>query len=142
MNKLFKNSFYLISLGLSIFFCIAIYFVSAKSQPGYISGGLILMYVLMGLSMLVALGLAVKGMIDKPKSAVMTLIGLGVLGVVVLIGYLMDDHAVKPGYADFGIDTPAMSGLVGGSLIATWIIMGLAILLTIYAAVLDFIKKM
>lgn len=142
MSKLFRNLFYLISIGLSVFFCIAIFVVSTGKQSGFISGGLVLMYVLMGLGLLAALFLAAKGMIDKPKSAVMTLIGLAVLALVVLVGYFMDDHIVEPNYAEFGISTPAMSGLVGGSLIATWIIMGIAIALTLYAAVMDFIKKM
>lgn len=142
MNKLFKNVFYLISIGISVVICIAILFASKGNQPKFVSAGLIIMYVLMALGLLVTLVLALKGMIDKPKSAVMTLVGLGVLGILILVGYLFDDHAVPVSYTKYGVNSPEMSGLIGGSLIATWIIMGLAILLTLYAAVIDFVKKM
>lgn len=142
MNKLAKNIFYGLTFGLSVILTIAIYLVKKKDVASPIGYGLILMYILFGLAILVALVLAVKGMIDKPKAALMTGVGVGVLILLVIIGYFVDDHTLRHNYAEYGVTTEKYSGIIGGSLIATWVIMGLTILLTVYAAITDIIKKL
>jgi hypothetical protein len=142
MGNLIKNIYYVVSIGLSVFFCIAIYFVSKKGVGNMVSYGLILSYILLGLSVLVALILSAKGMVDKPKSALMSGIGLAAMIVVIVIGYSLDNHELADNYAEYGVKTKGLSGLIGGSLIATYIIMGLAVALALYAAVSDFIKRL
>jgi hypothetical protein len=142
MNKLSKNIFYGITIGLSVLFVGMILFASKNSVSGPVGMGLTLMYILMILGVIVAIALAIKGLIDKPKAAIGAGVGLGVLFILILIGYFLDDHTVKTNWADFGVSTPGMSGLIGGSLIATWIILAGAVALTLFASLRDFIKKL
>lgn len=142
MNKLSKNIFYGISIGLSVLFVGMILFSGKNSVSGPVSMGLTLMYVLMILGLIVAVALAVKGLIDKPKSAITVSIGVGVLLILVLIGYFADDHTLKPKWAEYGVSSEGYSGLIGGSLIATWTILAAAVGLTLFASIRDFIKKL
>lgn len=142
MNKLSKNLFYGITIGVSTLVTIWI-FVAGKSSVGTpVSYGLILMYILTVLAILAALALSVKGLMNKPKSALMSGIGIGVLLLLIVIGYLLDGHEVSQSYIKYGVDTPSYSGVIGGSLIATWIVLGGAVLLTLYASLSDFIKRL
>jgi hypothetical protein len=142
MNKLAKNIFYGISIGLSVLFVGMILFSGKNSVSGPVSMGLTLMYVLLILGLVAAVVLAIKGLVDKPKSAIVVGIGVGVLLVLILIGYFTDDHTLKPKWVDYGVSTEGYSGLIGGSLIATWTILALAVGLTLFASVRDFIKKL
>lgn len=142
MNKLVKNIYYVLVFGLSTFICLAILFSKGSGLQKFVSSGLILMYTLILVSLLTTIVLAVKGMVDKPKSAMMTVSGLVVMGVLVAIGYFMDDHSIKSTYVQYGVETEKMSGLIGGSLIATWIILGAAVAITLVASVMDFVKKL
>lgn len=142
MNKLSKNIFYGITLGLSIFFTIWIFGAGKTTVGTPVSYGLMLMYILTALAILVALVLSAKGLVNKPKSAIMSGVGVGVLIVFVIIGYMIDDHKVTPSYTKYGVDTETYSGIIGGSLIATWIVLGASILITVYASFSDFIKRL
>jgi hypothetical protein len=142
MNKLSKNIFYGITIGLSVLFVGMILFSSKNSVSGPVSMGLTLMYILLILGIIAAVVLAVKGLIDKPKSAIVVSIGVGLLLILILIGYFADDHALKPKWAEYGVSTAGKSGLIGGSLIATWIILAGAVALTLFASLRDFIKKL
>ncbi|MDP2175632.1 MAG: hypothetical protein Q8K70_06935 [Bacteroidota bacterium] len=142
MNKLSKNIFYGITIGLSVLFVGMILFSGKNSVSGPVSMGLTLMYILMILGLMVAVALAIKGLVDKPKSAITVSIGVGVLLILILIGYFADDHTLKPKWVDYGVSTKGYSGLIGGSLIATWIILAGAVGLTLFASLRDFIKKL
>lgn len=142
MGKLAKNIFYGVSLGLSVLITIWIFAASKSNVGAPVSYGLILMYALTLMAIVVALILSVKGMINKPKAALMSGIGIGVLLVLIVIGYAMDDHKVTTSYTKYGVDTETYSGIIGGSLIATWIVLGGAVLLTLYASLSDFIKRL
>ncbi len=142
MGKLAKNIFYGISLGLSVLITIWIFGASKSGVGAPVSYGLILMYILTVMAIIVALALSAKGMFNKPKSALMSGIGVGVLLLFVIIGYFMDDHKITTSYTKYGVDTEVYSGIIGGSLIATWIVLGGAVLLTLYAALADFIKRL
>lgn len=142
MNKLAKNIFYGVSFGLSVM--LTIWIISAgKTKVGMpVSFGLTLMYILMGLAVVSAVMLAVKNLINKPKSAILFGIGIGLLVILIAIGYMMDNHKVMSQYPKYGVSTETKSGIIGGSLIATWIILVGAVALTLYAALADFIKKL
>lgn len=142
MNKLAKNIFYGITLGLSIFITIWILGAGKTTVGAPVSYGLILMYILTVLAILVALVLSAKGLINKPKSAIMSGLGIGLLIILIVIGYMIDDHKVTLSYTKYGVDTETYSGIIGGSLIATWIVLGAAILITVYASLSDFIKRL
>ena len=142
MDKLSKNIFYGVTIGFSVVFTIWIYLAGKTTVGTPISYGLILMYILIVLSIGVALALAVKGLMNKPKSAIMFIVGFGALLVLGIIGYLMDNHVVNDNYRKYGVDTESYSGIIGGSLIATWIIFGASILITVYASFSDFFKRL
>ncbi|MEX0598279.1 MAG: hypothetical protein WD512_17460, partial [Candidatus Paceibacterota bacterium] len=109
MNKLSKNIFYGISIGLSVLFVGLILFSGKNTVSGPVSMGLTLMYVLLILGLIAAVGLAVKGLVDKPKSAIVVGIGVGVLFVLILIGYFADDHTLIPKWVDYGVSTEGYS---------------------------------
>jgi hypothetical protein len=142
MGKLAKNIFYGISLGLSVLITLWIFGASKSTVGAPVSYGLILMYILTVMALIVALALSAKGMVNKPKSALMSGIGIGVLILFIVIGYFMDDHKITTSYTKYGVDTELYSGIIGGSLIATWIVLGGAVLLTLYASLSDFIKRL
>lgn len=142
MNKLAKNIFYGISLGLSVLITFWIFGASKSNVGAPVSYGLTLMYVLIVLAIISALMLSFKGMVDKPKSALMAGVGVGVLILLIVIGYALDGHELTDTYAKYGVTTETYSGIIGGSLIATWIVLGGAVLLTVYASLADFIKRL
>lgn len=142
MNKLAKNIFYGITLGLSVIITIWIFGASKSNVGAPVGYGLYLMYILIVLAIIAALMLSFKGMVDKPKSALMAGIGFGAMILLIVIGYAIDDHELTDGYAKYGVTTETYSGIIGGSLIATWIVLGGAVLLTVYAAFADFIKRL
>lgn len=142
MNKLAKNLFYGITLGLSTL-VVAWIFGASKSGIGTpVSYGLMLLYSLLVIALVAALALSAKGLMNKPKSALMSGIGIGVLLVLIVIGYFFDGHEVTTTYTKYGVETETYSGIIGGSLIATWIVLGGAVLLTLYASLSDFIKRL
>src|SRR5688572_8681831 len=103
MNKLAKNIFYAISIGLSVVLTMWI-FIASKSKVGApVSYGLYTMYILTIMSIIAALMLSVKGLVNKPKSALMSGVGIGVLLLFIIIGYFMDDHEVMPNYTKYGV---------------------------------------
>jgi hypothetical protein len=109
-----------------------------KSAVGY---GMIMVYISLGLAVLTSLLLAARGLYNNPKGGVKTLISLGVLAVFFVIGYVMDDKEVTETYSSFGITEGSTSGLIGGGLTATWIVLGLTFILAVGASIRDFIKR-
>jgi hypothetical protein len=142
MNKLFKNVFYGLTFGLTAVIFIWIFFVKKADIGNPVSYGLILMYVLFILAIACALILSINGLLFKPKSAIMFGLGLGVLVLLIVIGYAIDDHTLQNQYAKYGVTTTTYSGIIGGSLIATWIILGGAVLFALFASISDLIKKL
>jgi hypothetical protein len=142
MSKLAKNIFYGLAFGLSALMIIWI-FISKKSTVGKpVNFGLVMLYVLLVLAVIAALMLSIKGLIINVKSAIMFGVGLGVMLLLVIIGYALDNHEVMKNYPNYGVSTETYSGIIGGSLIASWIILGGAVVLTLYAAISDFIKRL
>lgn len=141
MNKLSKNIFYAITIGLSVIFTMMILFANKNEVGGPVGLGMILMYIMLLVTLLASVALAVKGLIQKPKSAIMFLVGLGILGALIIIGYISDSSTLNPKWAEFGVDTVTYSRLIGGSIIATYIILVGAVALTFFASIRDFIKR-
>lgn len=142
MGKIAKSIYYVLAIGLSVFFCLSIYLVSKKGMSSVVSNGLTLMYILLGLTVLASIVLSITGMVNKPKSALMTLVGVAIMAVLIGIGYAMDDKVVDPSYVSHGVETGFMSGLIGGSLIATWIILGLVVAASLVGSIIEFVRKL
>lgn len=83
----------------------------------------------------------VLNIIQNPKGFLRSLIGVGVLLVVFLIGYAMAGEEVTPVYQSMGIDTPGKSKMIGGMLNATYTFMVFGILAYAYSSVNSLLKQ-
>ena len=142
MNKLAKNILYGTGIGISLILTIAIY-MSGRSQVSFLVGsGLILMYVLIVFAVVAAVVMAISALKNSPGKGKWVAISIGVLLLLIAIGYGMDSRLVKNSYLEYGINTSSASGLIGGALIATWVVLGLAILVSLYTAFSDFKNRL
>lgn len=142
MNKLAKNILYGTGIGISLILTIAIY-MSGRSQVSFLVGsGLILMYVLIVFAVVAAVVMAISALKNSPGKGKWVAISIGVLLLLIGIGYVMDSRLVKNSYLEYGINTSSASGLIGGALIATWVVLGLAILVSLYTAFSDFKNRL
>jgi hypothetical protein len=82
-----------------------------------------------------------RGLINKPKSAIIAAGGFVALILFFFIGYAIDAGEVSESYLKGGIETPSQSKRVGGILNATIIVMGFAILFSIAMSVKDLINR-
>jgi hypothetical protein len=127
---------------LSIVCVIMIYVAkSGKSENSAVGYGMIMVYVCFGITVLISLLLAAKGLVNNPKSAVRTIAGLVVLVVLFFIGKAVDGGEVTDVYKAFDIQDSGTSSSIGGVLIATWLVLGGTFALAIVASIRDFIKK-
>jgi hypothetical protein len=141
MNKLSKNIFYAVTIGLSVILTMMILIAGNNDVDMPVGLGMILMYILLVVTLLSSVALAVKSLIQKPKSAMMFMVGLGILTVLTVIGYFSDSAVLQTNWAEFGVDTVFYSRMIGGSIIATYIILVGAVALTFFASIRDFIKR-
>lgn len=84
----------------------------------------------------------VLNIIQNPKGFLRSLVGVGVLLVVFLIGYAMAGNEVTPIYQAMGIDTPGKSQMIGGVLNATYAFMLFGILSYAYSSVNSLLKQL
>ena len=142
MNKLAKNILYGTGIGISLILTIAIY-MSGRSQVSFLVGsGLILMYLLLVAAVIAAVVMAIKALRNSPGKGKWVAISIGVLLLLIGIGYAMDSRLVKNSYLEYGISTSLASGLIGGALIATWVVLGFAVLVSLYTAFSDFKNRL
>jgi hypothetical protein len=113
---------------------------TTKKSAG-VSLGMGLAYVLSGIGVIGMAVIAIKGMMDKPKSAVRTAIGAGLILVLFLIGYLIDGGATPANWQEFGVKTASRSKFIGGSLIMMYIGLIVGVLIIIFGPFLRLIKK-
>jgi len=152
-RKLITTIFYVI---IAIVFAISFYYIFIASttigqkpevmvkDPNILKGAgiaMMLSYILLAICALAMVIFPLIYIIQHPKSAGKTFMGIGVLAVVFLIGYFTATNEVNPNYIKFGIDTPGKSKLVGGLLNSTYILMVLAVIAYIYNGVMGVIKQ-
>lgn len=142
MKNLTKNSIYGIGIGLSLVLTIAIYISERDMTAKLVSAGLILMYVLLVFAVLAALLMAFKAAKNTPGKGKWSLIAFVFIVILSGIGYFTDSHSIKEAYLEYGIDTSFKSGLIGGLLMATWMVLGIAIIISIYTAFTDFKNRL
>lgn len=142
MNSLVKKIIYVVFFSIAVLNAILIYSSSGKSMSNHVGWGLIVMYVLIALSFIAALLLAVKALVLNPSSGKMVAGGIILLLVLLVVGYFIDDKEVMPKWKEYNVVTESKSGLIGGSLIATWFILFGAVGLTLFASISDFIKRL
>lgn len=142
MNKIAKNILYGTGIGISLILTIAIY-MSGRSQLSFLVGsGLIMMYILILFAVFAAIIMAISALKNSPGKGKWVAISIGILLLLIGIGYGLDSRLVKNSYLEYGISTSSASGLIGGALIATWVVLGLAVLVSLYTAFSDFKNRL
>lgn len=147
MSKIGKIIFYAVVIGLLLLTFIFIFGIEntkqieqTKNSIG-VNIGLYLTYILAGLGILGIGAIAVKGMIDKPKSAIKVGVGIGVAIVIYLVGYVLDAGTTTDAWKEFGVETSSSSKRIGASLIMMYIGLFGGLLLIIFGPFLRLIKK-
>ncbi|HRZ41805.1 MAG TPA: hypothetical protein P5228_03785 [Bacteroidales bacterium] len=101
-------------------------------------------YIILGLSIFLALFFAVTSIFVKPKAAKNGLIGIGALVLILVVSFLLSTSAIDPEFtskmASTITVTDGMSKQVGAGLIAAYILGALSILAVIGSAVYKFVK--
>lgn len=77
-------------------------------------------YLLIIVAALAALVLPLVNSFNDPKQLVKGLIGIGILLLTFIIGYLISGDEITGTYIKNGVDTSNASKLIGGSLIAMY----------------------
>lgn len=93
---------------------------------------IVLSYILLGLAALAAVGGAIMGAVQHPKKIKGSLIGIGVLALVVVVSYLLASDEVLESYGDI---TATTSRLSGAGLYAFYILFAGSILAIIYSSI-------
>jgi hypothetical protein len=147
MTKNGRLIYYLIIAALTLFVLVYIFGIEnikeielAKNSVG-VSIGMVLTYILLGLGLIGVLANSIKGMVNNPQSGVRSLIGVGIIAVLFLIGYLIDGGGMKAGWEKFGIDSNGVSKAVGGALIMMYIILFGAVLIAVFGPFLRLFRK-
>jgi len=147
MSKIGKIIFYGIVILLLLATFITIFgiedtkIIEKTKKSAGVNLGMGLAYVLSGIGVLGMLVIAIKGMIDKPKSAIKTAIGAGLILVLFLIGYMIDSGATPANWQAFGVKTASNSKFIGGSLIMMYIGLFAGVLVIIFGPFIRLIKK-
>jgi predicted ABC-type exoprotein transport system permease subunit len=103
-----------------------------------INAGIIVAYILLGMAALVAIVGPMIQLVVNFKNAKTTLLGVAVLVAILLIGYSLATNEVYDGDG-FSVG-PMASQWIGGGIIATMILIGLAILSAIFTEIAKFFK--
>jgi len=104
--------------------------------------GIIITYIFVGLALAIILFFAVKALVADFKSAVVTLVGLGVIVSIFLVSYLISNPAdVSPEFFEKRDANPAYSKILGSGLIMLYLTFAAAVVAIIYAQVSRIFKK-
>ncbi|WPP53193.1 hypothetical protein [Catalinimonas niigatensis] len=96
--------------------------------------GLYAAYILVGLALLLAIILPLISALSNPRSLLGTIVGLVGIAIIFFIGYSLSSNEVTTVYTRFGI-TESSSKLVGGALIATYILVIIALVGIVFSEV-------
>lgn len=113
---------------------------SDASMALWVNANLIWSYILFGIAIASALILEFVNTISDKKATKNALIGIGFLGSVVVIAYLLSSSAIPHFYGaqkfvENGTLTPSVSRWIGTGLIATYILAGLALISIVWSSV-------
>jgi uncharacterized membrane protein YecN with MAPEG domain len=89
-----------------------------------------------------AIVMAVKTIRNSPGKRKWVIASIGILLILLGIGYFIDARTVKNSYLEYGIQTTTASGLIGGALIATWVVLVVAVIVSLYTAFSDFKNRL
>lgn len=137
-------------LGISLFLIISLLanLDANESDPGMLSwlnANLWWSYALLGIVCIAAVVLEFVNTISDKQATKNALIGIGLLGGVILVSYLLSDSEIPRFYgvekfvAD-GTLTPSISQWIGTGLIATYILSAISIIGIVYSSISSLFK--
>ncbi len=103
-------------------------------EETFVNIALYVSYLLVILAALGAIVLPLINALGNPKSLVKSVIGIAALGVLFLVSWAMAGDEVTAVYTKFDI-TSTSSKVIGGVLITTYLLMGVAVLSIIYSEI-------
>jgi len=123
-------------LGISAIYGVLFYANAVSEEPL-----LYLAYIFTTLAAIFAIGFPIYQLFMNPKAAINALIGLGVLGVIVLIAYLLASDQVLDLVGYDGPDNiPSTLKAVGTGLITTYILFFLSLLAIVITEIYNAFK--
>jgi hypothetical protein len=96
-------------------------------------------YLLVIVAALGAIVLPLINALNNPKSLLKSALGIVVIGVVYLVSWAISGDEVTAKYIKFDI-TSTSSQVIGGVLITTYLLMGIAVISIIYSEIAKIIK--
>jgi len=96
-------------------------------------------YLLVIAAALGAIILPLINALDNPKSLLKSALGIVIIGVIYLISWGVSGDEVTSRYLKFDI-TSTSSKVIGGVLITTYLLMGIAVLSIVYSEIAKIIK--
>lgn len=96
-------------------------------------------YLLVIIAALGAIVLPLINALSNPKSLLKSVLGVVIIGVVYLIGWGISGDEVTAKYIQFDI-TNTSSKVIGGVLITTYLLMGIAVISIVYSEIAKIIK--
>jgi len=91
-------------------------------------------YLLVIVAALGAIVLPLINALSDPKSLLKSVLGIAIIGVIYLIGWGISGDEVTAKYIQFDI-TSTSSKVIGGVLITTYLLMGVAVISIIYSEI-------
>ncbi len=137
-----KNKIISILLGLTALAAsVAIVYFAMKYNPtepeaatSFLGFSMYAIYCIMAIAFITMIGFAVWGVISNFKESKSTLVGLGVLLAVLLLGYILSASTNSVIEQKFAI-TSGMSKLIGGGLVSTYLFGMGALLAAIWSTI-------
>ncbi|HCS20344.1 MAG TPA: hypothetical protein DIW47_07255 [Bacteroidetes bacterium] len=137
--KYFKAILYTLVLLVCLYLLYAIYVSDTQGANG--SGfGITVIFVLGALSIGAAIVFPIMYMISHPKSAIRTLIGVGLVFALFGIGWALSGNEVLLAYEEVNFTSASGSKLIGGSLIMMYLMIAAVLGVTIFAEVKSIFK--
>jgi hypothetical protein len=100
-----------------------------------INFGLVLVYIMIGIAVVSALVFPIIFLVQDPKKAKGSLLGILGLAVIFVIGYLISGNELYPDLQD-----PTVSKLVGGGIIMFYLMFVISIVAAVYSEVARIFK--
>jgi cation transport ATPase len=102
-------------------------------------------YVLIGIATAAALILEFINTLSDKKAAKNSLIGIGLLGAVILVSYLLSDTKMPQffgaeKFVENGTVTPTILLWIGTGLIASYILFGISVITILWSSISNFFK--
>mgnify|MGYP000610320640 CR=1 FL=1 len=101
--------------------------------------GITITYILLGITVLAAVGSSIINMISNTKAAIMTIVGLIALGAIAFIGKVLASDTVTDEYVNLGVDAAASEN-VGMGVYTFYILLSLTIAAVLYTEISKIFK--